>query len=305
MYRTQDHVVFGRNDGAQSGAVDRAWRGNRGMPHDSRSLDDVFQRFAAVPSVAAIAVVGSTAAGRASADADIDVFIYADGDFGDVRAAIAAEFADREVWHSVGERAFGDGDVWRLGPGGPWLDLMYWRPAWAEQQLYRVLVAHRASLGYSTAFWRSIRDAQPVYERDAWHPRLRRWAHSPYPVELRTNIIATNYPYLRDHIFSFRNQVATALHRRDEVSVNHRLAAWLASYIDIILAANGVLHPGEKRLLEIVPRECPHVPDHFSEAIERVLAVAHESPVHLVPIMDQLATELHGWLVRLQLMDSA
>jgi predicted nucleotidyltransferase len=168
-------------------------------------LHEVVRRMAASLSVAAIAMVGSTATGLAGPDSDIDVFIYADGDLSDVRARIAAELANPDQWRSVGERSFGEGDVWRLSNGGLWLDLMYWSPDWAEDQLRRVLVEHRPSMGYSTAFWRSIRDAQPLYERDDWHPDLQRQAHLPYPEDLRTAIMAANYPYLRDHIFSFRN----------------------------------------------------------------------------------------------------
>src|SRR3712207_3263144 len=111
-------------------------------------------------------------------------------------------------------------------------------------------------MGYSTAFWRSIRDARPLYERDAWHAALQRRARRPYPEELRRNIVALNRPYLRDHPFSYRYQTAKALERYDAVSVNHRVAAWLASYFDILFALNRVLHPGEKRLLEFVAREC-------------------------------------------------
>ena len=44
------------------------------------------------------------------------------------------------------------------------------------------------------------------------------------------------------------------------MSRNHRVAAWIASYFDIIFAANRVLHPGEKKLVDIAERECGRLP---------------------------------------------
>jgi len=136
-----------------------------------------------------------------------------------------------------------------------------------DAQLRRVLVDHKASLGYSTAFWRSIRDATALYARDAWHPELQQLARQPYPEELRRNIVRLNHPYLRDHPFSYRHQIAKAIERHDTVSVNHRVAAWLASYFDILFAVNRVAHPGKKRLLEFAARECPVVPEDLSPCL--------------------------------------
>ena len=125
-----------------------------------------------------------------------------------------------------------------------------------------------------TAFWRSIRMAQPLYERNTWHPDLQHRARHRYPEPLRRNIVELNYPYLRDHPYSFRHQLAQAIARHDAVSVNHRLAAWLASYVDIVFAVNRVLHPGEKRILEFLARECGSLPADALVMLERLASAA-------------------------------
>jgi len=99
----------------------------------SHPLSPLVQRLAASPRVIAVALVGSRASGVAAPDSDYDIFVYTDGDLADLRTAIADELADPASWRSVHERAFGDEDAWRLGPDGPWLDLMYWPTTWAEQ----------------------------------------------------------------------------------------------------------------------------------------------------------------------------
>ena len=50
------------------------------------------------------------------------------------------------------------------------------------------------------------------------------------------------------------------------MSLNHRVAAWLASYFDILFAANRRFHPGEKRLLALA-EELPSVPESMIEDV--------------------------------------
>lgn len=266
------------------------------------SLAGMVRCMAGVPAVAAIALAGSRVSGVAEASSDFDLFVYTDGDVRQLRSQLADGFADPAAWRSLHETAHGDGDVWRLKGRGTWIDLMYWSTAWGEAQLRRVLVDHVAATGYSTAFWRSIRDAKPLYERDAWHGALQRRAREAYPDELRRNIVSLNHPYLHDHPFSYRRQLATALARRDLVSVNHRVAAWLASYCDIVFALNRVLHPGEKPLLEHVARECPVRPAGMALAIERLIGLTGRAEPQLLDTMDALTADLDILLRREQLL---
>jgi hypothetical protein len=262
------------------------------------SLMAVVRRLATSPAVAAIALVGSRASGMAESESDFDLFVYTDGDLGTRRAEVAHEHADPTAWCSLHEPGFGDCDAWRLKDGQSWLDLMYWPVTWAEEQLHRVLVEHTASMGYSTAFWRSIRDAHPLYQRDGWHADLQRRARQPYPEALRRNIVSINRPYLRDHPVSFRAQAAKAIARQDLVSVNHRIAAWLASYADIVFAVNRVLHPGEKRLLEHIARECDVVPADLMTAVPHLVALAGQASPSTLRVMDDLTDSLEAILRR-------
>jgi len=126
-----------------------------------------------------VALVGSRVGDLAAPGSDYDVFIYTEGDLADLRAEMAGGLADASSWRSIREHAFGEEDAWRLGAGGPWLDLMYWSTTWAERQLDELLVHDRGRIGYSTAFWRSIHVEQPLYEPDAWHADLQTAAEGP------------------------------------------------------------------------------------------------------------------------------
>jgi len=70
---------------------------------------------------------------------------------------------------------------------------------------------------------------------------------------------------------SYYEQIEKAVKRNDIVSVNHRIAAFLASYFDVIFAQNELLHPGEKRLIQYVQTHCKILPDNFEQNITKLL----------------------------------
>jgi len=158
------------------------------------------------------------------------------------------------------------------------VDLMYWTPAWIEQQLARVLDRHEASVGYSTCFWHTVRESLPLFDRDGWFEWLQARANCPYPRGLRTAIVAKNFPLLRETPFSFVHQIETAVGRDDPLTVQHRSAALLGSYFDVLFALNEVPHPGEKRLVQHARDRCAIVPTEFEGSLSRFLRTAGSVP---------------------------
>jgi hypothetical protein len=66
-------------------------------------------------------------------------------------------------------------------------------------------------------------------------------------------------------------QIEKAVGRRDLVNVNHRVAALLASYFDVLFAVNRLLHPGEKRMVEFATRHCRLLPADMPSNIASIV----------------------------------
>jgi hypothetical protein len=92
-----------------------------------------------------------------------------------------------------------------------------------------------------------MRQAVPLVDREGWLAAAQARVNAPYPDALRRAIVAYNWPLLRTSHASYRHQLDLAVQRADVVSINHRLAAFLASVFDIAYALHRTWHPGEKR----------------------------------------------------------
>lgn len=208
----------------------------------------VAARYARLPEVRAVALGGSRATGAADRGSDLDLYVYASPEpsLAD-RGAVAREGAARA---EVGNAFFEPGDEWVDAATGLGVDAMFRSPEWIEEQLDRVLVRCQASIGYTTAFWHNVRTSRVLFDRDGWYAALQARAQAPFPEALRRAIVARNHPLLRDNLSSYLHQVERALERDDLLAVNHRVAAFLASWFDLLFAVNRLPHPGEKRLLD-------------------------------------------------------
>jgi predicted nucleotidyltransferase len=240
----------------------------------SRSLaSGIAARYSALPQVEAVALAGSQTTGMADQGSDLDIYVYVREEIPvSVRAGIAAIHAGRV---EVDNRFWEPGDEWVEADSLVPVDVMFRDTRWIEEQLDRVLRRHEASVGYSTCFWYNVLSSHILYDRQGWFSTLQQSARQPYPEPLQQAIVAKNYPILGRTISSYIHQLERAVAHADLVSLNHRTAALLASYFDILLAVNRLPHPGEKRLVEFAAQRCAKLPEGMSQQVgELIRAVA-------------------------------
>ena len=232
--------------------------------------------FAPMPEVVAVALEGSRGAGGLGGDAgsDIDVGVYTRGEIALPARRAVVEAAGGASVLDLGMTFWGPGDEWVDAATGIHVDVVYFDAAWMADQVDRVLVRHEAQLGYTTCFWHTIRGCVALEDGEGWLAGLKARAAASYPDELRTAIVAFNRAAMRGHLPSLAGQVARAAARADLVSVNHRLAALLACYFDVVFAVNLVPHPGEKLLVEAAGRLCATLPEAMAEDVAELLESA-------------------------------
>lgn len=244
------------------------------------------------PSVAAIYLGGSAAEGRSDKNSDTDIYVLTTGP---VELEWRKDFVARRnpFRASIAPGHFGDGDAWADSTGT--YDVMFWNLNDTLNNLRRVVVDHQAANGYTTAFWHTIRTWHEVGRKDDHSglvDELARLAAMPYPGELADAIVNRNRVLLRGTMFSLEEQLVLASNRNDTVSINHRTAAIVASWFDIVFAVNRQTHPGEKRLLDRMT-DLESLPDHARTELESFLeAGPNEAPATCHTLIDSL----ENWL---------
>jgi hypothetical protein len=256
--------------------------------------DQIAALFAALSQVEAVALGGSRASGSSSTDpaSDIDLYVYTHGDIPLAERRAIVERSGGASRASLDMTYWGLGDEWINAPTGIEVDLIYFKAGWMEEQISRVVERHQASLGYTTCFWYTVQNSIIFADPHGWFTALQQRCQIEYPEALRRNIVALNYPVLRTIIPAFGKQIEKAAKRGDLVSINHRTAALLASYFDILFAANRQLHPGEKRLIELARNRCPVLPADIETDLASILLLTAEDiadlPNRLARLLDHL-----------------
>jgi predicted nucleotidyltransferase len=246
-----------------------------GMQMPSFALaDHLAELFVGLPQVVAVALGGSLGRGDADAASDIDLYVYTRTDIPLADRRSVVERSGGASRADLGLTYWGPGDEWFHAVTGTEVDVVYFDADWMENQIAGLIRDHRPSLGYTTCFWHTVRHSRVLADFQGWFTALQNTCSQEYPELLRRNIITLNHPVLRSVIPSYVNQIEKAVRRQDWISVNHRLAAFFASYFDVLFAINRQLHPGEKRLLQLAQRLCDHTPVDMETDATAVLRLA-------------------------------
>src|SRR4029077_20393485 len=92
-----------------------------------------------------------------------------------------------------------------------------------------------------------------------------------------------------------RSCFQAAFLRQDLVSLNHRVAAWLSSYFDILFAGNRKFHPGEKRLLAHVEK-LPSASESMVEDVRTICSRAGSLERCIADHLVLVRRRLQAWL---------
>jgi hypothetical protein len=259
----------------------------------NRTIEELAANFAELEDVEALVMAGSATTGLADEWSDFDLYAYTRGAVPiEFRAKLLKPRAARLELHNT---FFEWSDEWVESDGNVF-DLMYRSCDAIEADVEAKLGRGVAALGYSTSLCHSVLQATAVFDRRGWFKVLQsRLKSTPYPDALVEGIIKMNLPVLGGNIHSYEQQIRSAFRRQDRISLNHRTAAWLASYFDILFAANRRFNPGEKRLLTHA-QALPTVPDKMAADVEVVCAGACSLERCVVDHLETMRSRLEHYL---------
>lgn len=237
---------------------------------DNKISSSIIEKYKNFEGVEAIAIGGSSAANTADNSSDIDIYIFTTKEIPvSEREKLVKPISSK---YEVGAEYFGAGDEYFVDTLNKQFDIMYWDKNWFDSVVENVWLKHYPSNGYTTCFLYTLKNQQILFDKNGWLLSLKEKINTGYPKELKNNIIKRNLMLLKDKPFaSYYEQIEKAIKRNDIVSINHRIAAFLASYFDIIFAKNELLHPGEKRLVQFAKNNCKILPDNFEKNINDLL----------------------------------
>lgn len=255
---------------------------------ENKFIEILINEYKNFEGVEAIAIGGSSAAKTSDSISDIDIYIFTTKEIPvSLRENLIKKYSSN---YEAGGEYFGSGDEYYVDKAKVQLDVMYWNKDWFNNIVENIWEKHYPSNGYTTAFLYTLKNLEILFDKTEWLGNLKEKMYAQYPLELKDNIIKRNLMLLKDKPFaSYYDQIQKALKRKDMVSINHRISAFLASYFDIIFALNEQLHPGEKRLIQFAKNNCKILPENFEQNIENLLYGSNEKTMQ---ILDEIILKL-------------
>lgn len=253
----------------------------------------LWSEFALLPEVEAIALGGSRAGADYDEKSDYDLYIYC--------SSIPHESMRKRILEKCCQYMEIGNTFWELEDDctlkdGVDIDILYRNIEDFTQTIRSVVEEHTAYNGYTTCMWHNLLYSRILYDKNGKLENLQNKYRISYPDELRDNIISKNLRLLTGNLPSYDAQIKKAAARKDMVSVNHRTAAFLESYFDIIFAMNKLTHPGEKRMVQYAKEQAEILPADFEENLNKLFQDLFTNSAGAVQTLGEMITELENAL---------
>lgn len=252
-------------------------------------IEGLFQDFSNLAQVEAIALGGSRAGEVFDEKSDYDIYLYCTGE--------VTEEEKRPILEKYCSYLELSNHFWELEDNcrlknGIDMDILYRNLDDFVLDVASVVEQKNARNGYTTCMWHNLRTCKIVYDANGRLTEAKRRFSVPYPQELKRNIIDRNCKLLYAYMPAYSDQIRKAVKRNDLVSINHRTAAFMESYFDVIFALNEQTHPGEKRLIRLAKERCAILPNHFEENIQKLYSNLFINPEEAVAVLEEMIVEL-------------
>ena len=252
-------------------------------------VNELFLELAALPQIEAIALGGSRAGIHFDENSDYDVYLYCTGTVDEgVRRSILRKYCS---YMEIGNQFWETEDNCTLKNGID-IDILYRDLDGFCNGLSYVVEQCNPYNAYTTCMWHNLLTCKILFDRDGRLAAAKKRFDIPYPEALRTAIIARGRSLLREKLPAYELQINKAIKRGDTVSVNHRTAAFLETYFDVIFALNRQTHPGEKRMVQYCLERCAVLPANFEENLNSLFRHLFTEPEAVSCDLDCIITEL-------------
>jgi len=246
--------------------------------------------FSKLEEVEGILLAGSQATKTNDSDSDYDIYIYiSKGIPVQNRKKITDKYCsymelNNTFWETEDDGYIKEGNI-------P-VEIIYRDLAWTSDLLNTTIVKCKADVGYTTCFWSNLVNSIILYDKNGDLNKLQDKYKINYPYELKQNIVKKNYPLLKLQMPSYYYQIQKALKRDDSISINHRVAAFFASYFDILFAINEFPHPGEKKIFKIMKENNFKIPADMETNVNNILKHASLNDSIILSEIDSLIGNL-------------
>ncbi|MGN1126651.1 MAG: DUF4037 domain-containing protein [Ruminococcus sp.] len=252
-------------------------------------FEKLWRELAQLPEVTAIALGGSRSGENYDEKSDYDLYLYV--------TAIPDESVRRQILSKYCSYMEISNSFWELEDdctlkSGIDIDILYRDLDSFEKGVASVVEGFNAGTGYTTCMWHNLKTCKILYDEKGLLKKAQERFNVPYPEKLKGNIISKNLKLLHGMLPSYDGQIKKASGRNDLVAVNHRVAAFMESYFEIIFAMNKMTHPGEKRQVKYAKKYATKLPYRFEENITDLFKVLFADFDKVNDIIKQMYEEL-------------